>query len=270
MAMFGRARVGVRGDLEFGFDLLQKIFRRVVVEVFNHTVVRQNAQLVRREDHALEKVVFLVGGVCDILRAQRLAGAARALGAVVAVGDVERRNLAESFDQLLVHLHGRAPDGVYDFVRGDKIEKRLGGDDPPRQLLDHRVRAMGQKDGAGLRADREHVTRAVVLFVLARTLVFEDRVVVVLVYRAERDQAGLRAPRHYQSINIEPRFFLDDKRRPLDQPVEIGRGFGVDLIGVDVHAFGHFDLGPRDPQEAQRVAVGERAGFFGVDYVIWD
>jgi hypothetical protein len=100
--------------------------------------------------------------------------------------------------------------------------------------------------------------------------VFADRVVVVLVYGAERDHAGLRAPRHYQSVKIEPRFFLDDKRRPLDQPVEIGRGFGVDLIGVDVHAFWHFDLGPRDPQEAQRVVGGERAGFFGADYVIRD
>src|SRR5262249_18289897 len=61
--------------------------------------------------------------------------------------------------------------------------------------------------------------------------------VVVLTDGADRDRAGRGAPRHYQSIKIEQGLFLDDKRRLLDQPVEIGRGLGVDLIGVDVHAF---------------------------------
>jgi hypothetical protein len=39
---------------------------------------------------------------------------------------------------------------------------------------------------------------------------------------------------------------------------------------VNVDAFGHLDLGSRDPEKAYGVVAGERAGFFSVDYVIRD
>ena len=97
-----------------------------------------------------------------------------------------------------------------DAVRGDEIEERRGAGHRDSQLVDRRVRAISHEDRAGLRAQAEHVARAVVLFVFARAFVFADRVVVVFVNRTAGHKTGLFMPAYAQPVEIETRFVFDD------------------------------------------------------------
>ena len=69
--------------------------------------------------------------------------------------------------------------------------------------------------GPGLRAEREHVARAVVFLVASRPLVFLDDVAVVLVHRETAGQPELLVLAHAQPVQVQARFVFDDERRVL-------------------------------------------------------
>ena len=134
--------------------------------------------------------------------------------------------------------------------------------------VDRRRGAIGQEHRTGLRANREHVPRAIVFLVGPRLLVLLDQVAIVLVDRKARGHARLHVLAHVQAVDVEARRVFDDERRAALRRREVPRGLLVDLVGVRIGAGGQIDLRPRDVQEAQRVAGGERARFFGVHDVV--
>src|SRR5437867_2870783 len=76
-----------------------------------------------------------------------------------------------------------APNGVPHAVHGFEIEQRRATGRAADDVVDARLRAIGEKHRTGLRAERDHVARPVVLFVAARPLVLLDDVAIVLVER---------------------------------------------------------------------------------------
>jgi hypothetical protein len=70
-----------------------------------------------------------------------------------------------------------------DVVRGGEVEERRRGHDGARHAIDPCRGLVGQEHDAGLRAELDHVPRAVVFLVAPRALVLLDDVLLVLVDR---------------------------------------------------------------------------------------
>ena len=98
----------------------------MTIEVFDHAVIGQNPKLIVRENHALEKIIFLFARVIRILGLQSFAGAAGALGAVVSVGDVEQWNCRKGFGNLCIQFVRQAPNCMRNTVCRDEIKQRFG------------------------------------------------------------------------------------------------------------------------------------------------
>ena len=73
--------------------------------------------------------------------------------------------------------------------------------------------AIGEEHRTGLRAERQHVPRAVVFLVAPRALVLLDDVAVVFVDRIAGGQAGLLVAAHLQPIEVHARLVFE--RRAL-------------------------------------------------------
>ena len=80
-----------------------------------------------------------------------------------------------------------------------EIDERLGPGSLRHDLIDVGARTVGQKHRPGLRAEREHVARAIVFLVAPRPLVLLDDVAVVLVERETGGHAGLFVRAHAQA-----------------------------------------------------------------------
>src|SRR2546423_13395157 len=91
--------------------------------------------------------------------------------------------------------------------------------------LDNRVDcvapAVGEKDRAGLRANRNHVACAVVLFIFARALVLTNDVGVVLVYRTTSGKSGLFVIAHALAGDVKGLGWLGCGRRGAAQALVI-------------------------------------------------
>src|SRR5438477_176571 len=74
-----------------------------------------------------------------------------------------------------------------------------------RDAGDVPLRAIGEEDGAGLRAKREHVARAIVFLVAPRALVLLDDVAVVLVDRKAGREPRLHVAAHAKTVEIDAR-----------------------------------------------------------------
>ncbi len=112
------------------------------------------------------------------------------------------------------------------------------------------MRSAGEKDRARLRAQREDVTRAVVLLVGARALMFANQIVIVLINRTADGNARLHMLAHAKLIDIDIWTVVDLKRTLLDQTPKIIFGFGVNWIAVDVCALRQINLRPRNMKKA--------------------
>ena len=139
-------------------------------------------------------------------------------------------------------------------ARGDAID--LGG------------RAVGEKHRTGLRAEREHVPRAIVFLVAPRPLVLLDDVAIVLVERKAGGETGLHVCAHPQAIEVHARLVLDHQRAVAAAPSKLSARALIDRVGVRIGAGGQLELRARHAEEAERVAVGERARFVGADDVV--
>ena len=140
----------VLGDVEATADGFEELLGRAAVQVFYDAVVGENPHLLVGEGDGEEAVVLLVARVARVLLAQGRAGARRGGGAVVPVGDVEQRDFGEAARELFRVL--RAPDRVAHAVGRREVVERpahgLGLD----ERVDSPVGAVGEEDGAGLRA----------------------------------------------------------------------------------------------------------------------
>ena len=256
------------GDVEAPADGFEKLFGRQPVQIFHDAVVGENLHLLVGEDDGEEAVVRLRARVVRVPRLQLRARARGGGRAVVAVGDVEQRHFGEAARELFGR--GRAPDGVAHAVVGLEVVERLADGLGLDERVEAAVGAVGQEDGAGLRAQGQDVARAVVLLVGARALVLADDVGVVLVHGAGGGDAHLRVPAHADAVDVEVWFVLFDERALRLEPLEILARLRVDLVRVDVRALGQVYLGARDVEEAQRVVGGQGARLLRVDHVVGD
>ena len=133
---------------------------------------------------------------------------------MVAVGDVQRGDAGERRDE-------RVAVGAADRARScaarrrPRVKSMSGGAAVARaaDAIDLRRRAVGEEHRAGLRAEGEHVARAVVFLVAARALVLLDDVAIVFVDREARGEAGLHVAAHPQPVEVDARLVFDDERR---------------------------------------------------------
>ena len=112
------------------------------------------------------------------------------------------------------------------------------------------------------------MTRPIVLLVLPRSLVLLDDVAFVLVKCIAAGDASLRHRTHAQSVHVQARRVLDQKRRFVFQPFEIRHRLRVHRIAVRRRVARAVDFRPRDVQKAQRIAGRECPGFVGADHVV--
>src|SRR5262245_49120579 len=96
-------------------------------------------------------------------------------------------------------------------VGGGEVKQRFVSGTPRGDVVHVSRRAVGQKYWSGLRAERKHMTRAVIFLVAPRALVFFDHVTVVLVERKAGSQAKLLVVAHSQSIEVHGGFVFDNE-----------------------------------------------------------
>ena len=82
------------------------------------------------------------------------------------------------------------------------------------------------------------MTRAIVLFIAPRALVFANDVTVVLIDGTAGDDADLFVVAHDQTIEIQARCFFLLKRAFFDELFEVCERLRVHLIAVDLRAVG--------------------------------
>ena len=251
-------------------NCVQERVRRQAAEILHGPVVGEDLHLVVRKRHRQHRRP--VGTVAERRAGKpaiahlgpRARGARRAM---VAVGDVERGDAADRRDERVARCAADAPQGVPHLVGRREIDDRLAlrhlGDDP----IDVGGRAIRQEHRPRLRAEREHVLRAIVFLVAARALVLLDDVAVVLVDGEARGETGLDVAPHLQPVEIDARLVLHDQR-VFPERRKIVRRATVHGVCVWIGAGRQLELGARHAQEAQRVAVGERAGLVGADNVV--
>ncbi len=195
---------------------------------------------------------------------------ARARGArraVMAVRNVERRNPGERRHERVAVRAGDAPDRVLHAVRGGEIDERRAADRPLGNAGDVALGAVGEEDRTRLRAEREHVARAVVFLVPPGALVLPDYARIVLVDREAGGDSRLHVAAHAEPVEVGARLVLDDER-PVPQRRVILRRAAVDGVGVRIGVGRQLELGTRDANKAERVALGERARLVGRDHVV--
>ena len=111
----------------------------------------------------------------------------------------------------LSRLH--PPDRVVHAVVGAEVVERRVGRDRAAEPIDGLGRLVGQEHDAGLRAQLDDVPRAIVFLVAPRALVLLDDVLLVLVHREARRDAGLLVAAHAQPVEVERRLVFLDQRR---------------------------------------------------------
>src|SRR6185295_9227992 len=119
------------------------------------------------------------------------------------VGDVNKRDSRELFDDPRCFDVADSPDRVADSVGRGEIIKRVFGLRARDDFVDLSSPAIRQKNRTRLRSKRNHMTRPVVLFVFAGALVPANDVRVVLIDRATAGDAGLLLLAHAQAIDVQ-------------------------------------------------------------------
>ena len=154
-------------------------------------------------------------------------------------------------------------------VRRSEIEqRRVAGGDPRNDRVDAWRRFVREEHRTGLRPQRKHVTRPIVLLVPPRALVLLDYIVVVLVHRVGGRHARLHVRVHAEPVHIEACLAFEHERRARLQPGEVLGRLYVHRLAVWVRTGWQIDLGTRDAQKAQRITVRERGGFFRIDDIV--
>ena len=225
----------------------QELGRRAAArQVLDGAVVRLNLNLVvgkrdRDEQARLGRVARA--------SAKLLAGPRCACHAVVAVGDVEGRNLPKRRDQCRRVFRARAPHCVLHTVWCREVVERSTRGHSTADVIDIRAGVIGQEHHARLSAKLDDVTGAIVFLVSSRALVLLDDVVLVLVNRKAPGQPGLLVVTHLEPVEVQRRRFFLNQRRDLAELLEI-------LASALVHRATHTDR----RREAGRFRTWSHAG----------
>jgi hypothetical protein len=149
------------------------------------------------------------------LSAQILASTHRACRPVVAIRDIQARDLPKCIDELAAIGARYPPDRVPHLVGRHEIEERRAGDGAPRNPVDRARRRVSQKDRTRLRAEIEHVAGAVVFLVLPRAFVLPDDIGLIFVDREARRDSSLLVLPHPKFVEVLAwRVFYDERSIP--------------------------------------------------------
>ena len=269
LAGAGRFRMLDRSAGKDLADTLQELFGCQAVEVLDATVVWQDAQLRRGEEHSQKPVVLLLAGMFRVGFAPDATCAGCGSGAVVTIGYVAARDGGKGLDP----GRGRcfhAPDRMADAVDSDKVVEwgAVGG--IGHEAVHRRHVAVGQENRPGIGVELKAVAGAVVFLVLAGLFVLAHDILRIVINVAADHQTGLGMRAHDLAIDVQVLAGLPDQRATL---LKLGKGLGtlgVDAIIMNVDAVREVDLRAGDMQEAVRVAGGEGAGFGGIHDIVGD
>ena len=136
--------------------------------------------LVVGKNYCEEEVIFFVAGMSETLFLKFGTRPRGAGGAVMAVGDVEKRHLAKGLHE--AHRIGNMPDGVLNTIRGGEVENGICHCRFHRHCIDVASRPVSEEYGPGLGAQHQQVMSAIILFITASSLVFTNQILVILIY----------------------------------------------------------------------------------------
>ena len=255
-------------DGEVFGQLFEQLGGGQTVQVLHHAVVVDDAELARGEGHGKEVAVLLTPRMVGIPALALLSHTRRGGRAVMAVGDVQRRNILENLRNAVVGLPVTDnPQFVSEAVGGRKIVLRSvvfhhAGHDG----VDLGVVGVGEEhrfDIGFLVADVDH---AVLLLVGTRQFVLLDRARKVILEIAAHRQAVLRAAVHRLRIDIIVLFGILLKPALFAPCAEILDGLVVNLLRMFVRNGVEVDFGLDDMQQRTLGGFGLRLG--GVQHVV--
>ena len=175
--------------------------------------------------------------------------------AVVAVGDVDRRQRLEGVGQLLDRPGiGDHPQLVGHVVIGRHSHVRVARGGAGQQRVDLRRMRIGHHDRAGLGVERVDLLDAVGLLDRRGELVPAHAAILVAGDGGDAGEAGLPQALPYRAVGVVVRTGVTLQHALGHHALEVIRRLGVDSVAVGVGALGQVDLGLGDVQEAPRLA----------------
>jgi len=213
------------------------------------------------KDVGQEKVVVLAAGVPRIGVPAHPAHPRRGGRTVVAVGDVQVRDLAEDGGDVRDPAGvGDHPEPVFDAVGGSEVVLRLAAAGRLDSGVEVGPGVVGQEDRAGLGVELADVAGAVVLLVLPGQLVLADHVGVIVVHRRAGGQRGLNVIAHPLAVDVEAVGRIPEQHAVGDQALEVFLALMVDAIVVQIDAGGQVDLGLAHVEEGVGIAARHGQG----------
>ena len=209
----GRRLVDVRSLFlhhEVLLQRLQELLRRQSVQVLHHPVVVDDGELLGRETHRHEVIVFLIAPVVRILGRLFSPHQCRCRTPVMSVGNVERRHLLERLrdcgDVLVVVNH---PELMAEAVVGcHEIIHRLLCRIFRHHRIEHLAFRVSEEHRFDVRIVHPHMLHAVLFLVASRQLMLLDYSVHVIGHVSPHHQAILRLAVHGLGINIITRLVV--------------------------------------------------------------
>lgn len=240
---------------EHGIEPFEQFGWFQAVQIFEHAIVRQDLHLLVRKDHG-EKPTALPGAFASFEYAS--CGSA----AVVAIGDVERRDVAEGiFDECYIAGIGQDPGGMPNAVFGGEINFWCRANFAGEQIIEFTDGTIGEEDGARLSIQDFDVAHAVVFLIRAGKFMLLDYAIEVFLATGGGDQPKLGMRIHNLPIKIEGRLVILLEVPVMDHFVEILFPFCIDARVVEIDRGGEVNLRFADMQEAEGISGGGFTSF---------
>ena len=262
--------LALRLDHEMLFEAVEELLVREAVQVLHHAVVVDNCQLVSREADRHEVVVLLVAPVVGILLSLFGTHKGSGGGAMVAISDIECRNLGEQLgDATNVGIVVDNPEGVAEaVVRSHEIILRRAGGIFRHEFVQLGIVGIGKEDRLDIRVIDADVLHAVLLFVATRELVLFDNPVHIVRDVGSDDETVLRLAVHRLGINVITLLLVLDQPATLLEETEVVGGLLIDTRVVLVGADGEIDFGFDNMIQRFFIALGLATRFIGIKHIV--
>ena len=260
----------LRLDHEMLVEAAEELLVREAVQVLHHAVVIDNRQLVGRETDRHEVIIFLVAPVVGILLCLFSPHKGGGGGTMVAVGDIERRNLGKQLrDAVDIRLIVDNPEGMAKAVVGShEIILRRASGIFRHELVQLGIVGIGKEDRLDIRVIDADVLHAVLLFVATRELVLFDDPVHIVRDIGPDDETVLRLAVHRLGINVIALLLVLDQPTTLLEETEVVGGLLIDTRIVLVGADGEIDFGFDNMIQRFFIALGLATRFIGIKHIV--
>ena len=230
-------------------------------------LIRQDLHLIVGKRDGDER--FGIGRAAADLRQDRGARARGAGGAVVAVGDVQRRNPAERVDERARLLASDSPDRVLHAVGRGEIVERRARRGPPGDAAStsgaaryvRKTTPVCARSSTMCRVRSSSLSRRVRSCFLMTSCSYSsiEKQPAIPVCSC----APMRKP-----VHVERRLVFEHERRGGAQPIEVAPRRCIDRGRIRIRARWQVDFRSRDVQEAQRIARGKLPRLVRADDIV--